>query len=151
MFLAVYDPATNPLNSNEWIFPILELIHIPSFGIGIGTIALVDVKLFGLGFGDQSAAKLLKDTIIYTVVALTTAITTGLMIFTTDPYRYYYNHSFRVKVLFLTLALIFNFTVHNSVAKSAKESTLATKLVAFISLFLWVGVVFGGLFYAFTD
>ena len=151
MFLAVYDPATNPLNSNEWIFPILELIHIPSFGIGIGTIALVDVKLFGLGFGDQSAAKLLKDTIIYTVIALTTAITTGLMLFTTDPYRYYNNHSFRVKVLFLTLALIFNFTVHNSVAKKATESTLATKLVAFISLFLWVGVVFGGLFYAFTD
>src|SRR5690242_18904494 len=101
MFLAVYDPSTNPLNSREWIFPLLELIHIPSFALSIGTIALVDVRLLGMGFSNQSAAKLLKDTIIYTVIGLTTAITTGLLLFTTDPLRYYYNHSFRMKVLFL--------------------------------------------------
>ena len=23
-----YDPATNPLNNNEWSFPLLEIIHI---------------------------------------------------------------------------------------------------------------------------
>ena len=28
-----YDPATNPLNNNEWSFPLLEIIHIVGFMI----------------------------------------------------------------------------------------------------------------------
>ena len=151
MLIATYDPSTNPLNSYEWVFPLLECIHIPSFALSVGTIALVDVRLLGLGFREQSPAKLLKDTMLYTVTGLAIVITSGLLLFTTDPLRYYYNSSFRTKITFLVLAIIFNFTIHRSVALKATASTAATKLVGFVSIFLWVGVVFGGLFYAFTD
>ena len=119
MLIATYDPSTNPLNAYEWVFPLLECIHIPSFALSVGTIALV--------------------------------ITSGLMLFTTDPLRYYYNSSFRTKIAFLVLAIVFNFTIHRSVALKATASTATTKLVGLVSIFLWVGVVFGGLFYAFTD
>lgn len=151
MLIAAYDPSTNPLNAHEWIFPLLECIHIPSFALSVGTIALVDVRLLGLGFRKQSPAQILKDTMLYTVTGLTTVITSGLLLFTTDALRYYYNSSFRTKILFLVLAIIFNFTIHRSVALKATTSTAVTKLVGIVSIFLWVGVVFGGLFYAFTN
>jgi hypothetical protein len=151
MLIAAYDPSTNPLNAYEWVFPLLECIHIPSFALSVGTIALVDVRLLGLGFREQSPAQILKDTMLYTVTGLTTVITSGLLLFTTDPLRYYYNSSFRTKITFLVLAIIFNFTIHRSVALKANASTIGTKLVGIVSIFLWVGVVFGGLFYAFTN
>ena len=40
-----YDPATNPLNNNEWSFPLLEIIHIVGFAVAIGTIFMVDLRL----------------------------------------------------------------------------------------------------------
>jgi len=151
MLIVAYDPSTNPLNAYEWIFPLLECIHIPAFALSVGTIALVDVRLLGMGFREQRPAQILKDTNLFTVIGLTTVITSGLLLFSTDPLRYYYNSSFRFKMLCLLLGIIFNFTFHRSVALRANTSTIATKLTAVVSILLWVGVVFGGLFYAFTN
>ena len=40
LFLA-YDVANNPLNTNEWAFPVCEVLHIIGFAIAIGTITMV--------------------------------------------------------------------------------------------------------------
>src|SRR6266699_154308 len=53
--LLTYDPATNPLNNNEWAFPLFECIHIAGFALSIGTIAIVDLRLLGMGMRRQSA------------------------------------------------------------------------------------------------
>lgn len=151
MLAAPYDPSTNPLNAYEWVFPLLECIHIPSFALSVGTIALVDARLLGLGFREQTPRQLLRDTMLYTVTGLAFVITSGLLLFSTDPLRYYYNSSFRFKIVCLLLAIIFNFTIHRSVALTAQASTVWTKFVGTISILLWVSVVFGGLFYAFTN
>src|SRR5437016_284362 len=148
MFLA-YDPATNPLNTTEWAFPFFECIHIASFAMSVGTIALVDLRLLGLGIRHQTAAQLVKDTILWTLAGLIIVITSGLVIFTSDPLRYFYNPSFRFKVICLLIAIVYNYTIHRKVAMS-KAPPLANILVGGLSLLLWVSIVFAGLFYAFT-
>lgn len=149
MFLA-YDPASNPLNNNEWSFPFFECIHIATFAMSVGTIAIVDLRLLGLAFRRQTPAQLIKDTSLWTLAGLVIVITSGLVIFTTDPLRYYYNDAFRYKVIALVLAIIYNYTIHRKVALSATSPPLVGKLVATVSLLLWVSIVFAGLFYAFT-
>ena len=144
-----YDPATNPLNNNEWSFPLAECIHIASFALSIGTIAVVDFRLLGLGMRNQSPAQLLKDTMLWTLSGLVIVITSGLVIFSSDPVRYYNNWSFRYKCIALVLAILYNYTVHRSIAMS-KPSPFVATLVGGFSLFLWISIVFAGLFYAFT-
>ena len=56
-----YDPSTNPLNNNEWSFPLLEIIHIVGFAIAIGTIFMVDLRLIGIGMRRQLSAQLAQD------------------------------------------------------------------------------------------
>jgi hypothetical protein len=94
-------------------------------------------------------AQLLKDTSIWTLTGLIIVIASGLVIFTTDPLRYYYNWSFRYKCIALTLAVIYNYTIHRKVALS-NPSPFVGGLVASVSLLLWISIVFAGLFYAFT-
>jgi hypothetical protein len=147
--LLAYDPATNPLNTTEWAFPFFECIHIASFAMSVGTIALVDLRLLGVGMRHQSAAELVKDTTLWTMAGLVIVIMSGLVIFSSDPLRYYYNPSFRLKVICLLLAIIYNYTIHRKVALS-KPPMFVAQLVAAISLLLWVTIVFAGLFYAFT-
>ncbi len=148
-YMFAYDPATNPLNNNEWAFPLLECVHISMFAMSIGTIALVDLRLLGVGLRRQTSSQLAQDTSLWTMAGLFMVITSGLLIFTTDPLRYYYNWAFRFKIICLLLGILYNYTIHRKVALS-NPSSVVGKLVGGFSLILWVSVVFGGLFYAFT-
>jgi hypothetical protein len=47
------------------------------------------------------------------------------------------------------LAIVFNYTIHRKVAVAVDGSPGVAKLVAVVSLLLWTGVIFGGLFIAF--
>jgi len=64
-----------------------------------------------------------------------------------DIYRV--NLVFPIKMYVLAAALLYNFTVHRKVAKMENPPPLLSKLVAIVSLLLWVSVVFGGIFTGF--
>ena len=146
--LFAYDPTTNPLNNNEWSFPLLECIHIAGFTLSIGTIAIVDFCLLGWS-SRQKPLQLLKETAPWTLVGLIIMALSGPMIFSSDPRMYLGNWSFRYKIVAFVIAIIYNYTVHRSVIRS-EASPGVNKLVGGISLLLWVSVVAGGLFIAFV-
>jgi hypothetical protein len=117
--MLIYDLNANPLNSNEWAFPLTECFHITSFALSIGTIMLVDVRLAGLALKRRTAAQVLNDTSLWTLAGLIIVIISGLMIFSSDPIMYLHNASFKYKVINLMLAIVFNYTVHRRVALAA--------------------------------
>ena len=146
--MLAYDPTTNPLNNNEWSFPLLEIIHISAFTLSIGTIAIVDMGLLGWG-KPGSAAQLLKETGPWTLVGLIIMLISGPLIFSSDPNMYLRNSSFVFKMIALAVAIIYNYTIHRKVALSG-ASPGVSKLVGILSLALWVSVVAAGLFIAFV-
>jgi hypothetical protein len=148
MFLElVYDPATNPLNNNEWSFPLLEILHIAGFSLSIGTIAIVDLGLLGWAKGDP--VRLLKETSLLTLIGLVIMLITGPLIMSSDPDMYLRNSSFKFKMAALLIAIIYNYTIHRKVVLSG-ASPGVNKAVGILSLALWVSVVTGGLFIAFV-
>jgi uncharacterized protein DUF6644 len=140
----------NPLNASEWSFPILECFHIAGFAVAIGTVAIVDFRLLGLALRRQTPGQLARDTGLLTIISLTIAVFSGLLLFSTDPDKYYLNRSFLFKVVCLLLAVVFHYTIHRRVLFSGAPPGVG-KLVACLSLALWVSVVFGGIFIAFVS
>ena len=149
MFQFQYDPATNPLNNNDWSFPVFECIHIAMFAMSVGTISLVDLRLLGLGLGKQTSAALWKATSLWTLIGLIVVITSGLVLFTTDPMSYFYNPSFRYKCIALVVAIVYNYTIHRKIVLS-NSGRVASALVGGVSLLLWISIVFAGIFYSFV-
>jgi hypothetical protein len=149
VFLAVYDTSANFLNVHEWAYGATEVVHIASMALGIGLIALLDLRLLGVRMGGATSARLVRAATLGSAIGLVLAITTGMMIFSTDPVRYLDHPTMRFKIVVLVAALAFNFTVHNAIAKRPDPAG-AGYVVAAVSLLLWVTVVFSGLFYAFT-
>jgi hypothetical protein len=148
MFLELaYDVSKNPLNNNDWAFPLLEIIHISAFTLSIGTIAIVDFGL--LGWGKHDAAKLLNETSTLTLIGLLIMLVSGPLIFSSDPFMYLRNTSFNFKMGALVVAIIYNYTIHRNVVLSG-AGPVVNKLVGLISLALWISVVFGGIFIAFV-
>ncbi len=137
----------NPLSTSPTIFPILECIHIAGFALSIGMTALVDFRLLGFGLQNRTPAEIARAFYWWMLGGLIVAVFSGLLIFSTDPDMYYLNWSFLIKMACLLLAIAFNYTIHKR-ALSPGLSPAAGRLVACISLALWVSVIFGGIFIA---
>ncbi len=148
MIQFAYDPATYPLNNNEWSFPLLECIHIAGFALSIGTIAIVDLRMLGLALRSQPAAALAKSLAPWTLVGLVIMLISGPLIFSSDPNMYLHNVSFRFKMGALLTAILYHYTLHRWAALREPAPAIG-KMVAVVSLALWVSVVAGGLFIAF--
>ena len=139
----------NPLNESALVFPILECFHILGFALTVGTIALVDFRLLGFGLRRQSAAELAKALAPWTLFGLVVVLLSGPMLFSSDPDMYYLNLSFQIKMVLLVLAIVFHYTVRRKLLRGQLSASL-NKLVAGISLVLWSGLIFAGIFIAFV-
>jgi hypothetical protein len=148
--MLLQNAVADALNNTEWAFPLAECFHIPAFALSIGTITLVDLRLLGVALRGESPAKLLKDTQPYTLVGLIIVVLSGFILYLSQTAIYLANASFYFKIIVLLIAIIYNYTIHRKVAASPDVSPVVAKLVAGVSLALWVSVVFGGIFIAFV-
>ncbi len=144
-----YDPTTNPLNNNEWSFPLLEIIHIAGFALAIGTIFMVDLRLMGIGLQRQAASQLARDAAPWTFAGFAAVLISGPLIWTSDPNMYLHNPGFQFKMAALVVALAYQYTIHGMVARRDPSLPVGA-LVGIVSVALWISVIAGGIAIAFV-
>jgi hypothetical protein len=130
------DKIVNPLHEWSWAFPLLACIHLAGIACGVGTAALVNLRLLGVALTQQSAARLWRDALPWTLSGLFVAISSGLLLASIDPDLYLGNAVFRLKMVFLLAAVIFYFTL----VRKAAASNSANPIFAWTSLGLWAVV-----------
>jgi hypothetical protein len=106
------------------------------------------LRLLGVGMRNRTSEQLVKATELWTQLGILLAVTSGMLLVTTDPASYLYNPAFRFKMACLLAAIVYNYTWRQRVA-SAPHSALMGGLADGLSIALWLSVVFGGIFYAF--
>lgn len=141
--------ALNPLNASPLIFPALECAHILGFAVSIGTIAVLDFRLLGMGLLRHPPAALAKDLAPWTLVGLAIMLLSGPAMFASDPDMYYLNGAFQIKMVAFLAAIIFHYTIHRKVT-AQDASNGGAKLVACISLALWMSIILCGIFIGFV-
>jgi hypothetical protein len=139
--------AENPLNLSEIDYIVAECFHIAGFVLAVGMTAIVDLRLLGLILPKQSPHQLASFTALWMAGGLVVAVFSGFVLFSVDPDSYYTNFTFLVKMACLGLAIILNYTVHIKVVLPG-ASPRHGKIVAGVSLALWVSIVCCGIFIA---
>ena len=142
-------PWANAMNGPEWAFPVVQSLHFMGFALSIGTIAIVDLRLLGIGMRRQTAAQLAADLAPWTISGFAVMLTTGFLMFSADAVVYHVNPSFQFKMICLAAALLFHFTVHRR-ATGPQVPPMAAKLAGCLSLALWIALVAGGRMIAFV-
>jgi len=132
------------------VFPVLECLHILGFILLAGSIALIDFRLLGALLRDQKPAELSMDAAPWTLIGLALVLTSGSLLFASDPDHYYLNHAFQFKMAILLLALAFHYTIRGKMVRPG-ASPGSGKLAACLSLALWAGVIGGGIFIGFVN
>ncbi|MDE3170071.1 MAG: hypothetical protein KGL75_08005 [Acidobacteriota bacterium] len=151
--------ATNfatTVRDSIWMFPIIESIHVMSFTLVVGTIAVIDLRLLGVASVQRAVQRMTQDILKWTWGAFALTVLTGLMMFTTNARVYYHNPFFRTKMILLVFAGLnmaaFEFTAGRTVHiwGSGPSVPRAGKAVAAVSLVLWISIIFMGRIIGFT-
>ena len=104
------------------MWPFVESAHVLTLGLFVGTTAMMDLRLLGIAFRKVPVTaftgRLLPCGHAIGFVIMTA---TGLLLFYSQPLRYYHNIFFRVKVLVLILAGMNAWIFHRGAHRSAGD------------------------------
>ncbi len=136
------------LRTSFYAYPIINLIHVLAIGTLVTAAALMDLRVLGLGRAVPA------DTVIrylrpVAIGALIVAILSGVTMFSVRPSEYFFSDVFRIKLALLALALL-NALLFTSFRAHRNQSRIDTKLMALISIGLWVSVAFAGRLIGYT-
>ena len=134
------------IRSSQWLFPVIESVHLLALVLIAGAVLVVDMRLFGLGLRRQPVAQLARDAQPWLLGSLIVMLVTGFLLFVSEATKCYYSLAFSVKMTSLFLAIVFTFTLHRKVvmADEIRVGPLWSKLAAVVSVTLWSLVGIGG-------
>jgi hypothetical protein len=140
------------IRESLWLFPVIEAIHLLGLGIVAGAVLVVNLRLFGTGLSRQPPALLFAAIQPWLVGAVAVMFASGIPLFLAEATKCYYSFAFWVKMVSLTLALLFTFTIQRRVMRASHngEAPSPARMVALISLGLWFGVAWGGRWIGFS-
>lgn len=145
----------NLVRDVAWIFPALETVHFMGLCVLFGSLMVVDLRLLGVAkfIPMRPAMKFVPIAIGGFCVNLLSGI--GFLF--SDPFRYYPNVAFRLKMLLILIAglnaLWFQFVELPRVRDlpPGAQTSLKVKFVAALSLVLWIGVIIAGRFMPYVE
>jgi hypothetical protein len=140
------------ISSSSWAFAVIESIHLLGLSVMGGAVLMLDLRFFRLGLKGQSIGEVAREAQPWLVGSLIVMLVTGVLLFVSEPTKCYYSVPFWWKMSSLAAAILFTFTVRRKVAGSdeARVRPLYYKLVALVSMVLWLGVGAGGRWIGFS-
>ncbi len=143
-------PWSVALLESLYVWPLVESTHVLALGLFVGTTVMMDLRLVGLGFRGVPVHAFTGRLLPWTHIGFVIMTVTGLLLFYSQPLRYYHNVFFRVKVLVLILAGINAFIFHRGAHRHAAEwgddavPPQGARVAGTVSLAAWTIVVVTG-------
>jgi hypothetical protein len=132
------------IRASTWQFAVIEMVHLIGLTMLLGSLMVLDLRLWGVGMRRQPVADLARDLRAWLLSGLSLVIGSGILLFFGEPMKLYGSAPFHVKMLLLFLALVFQFTLFGRVTSARHESGTLPKFAGVLSLVLWFGVGLAG-------
>ncbi len=137
----------NPIARWEWVFPVVESVHICGFTLLAGSATLINLRLLGVCLRRQRISEVAAGLAPWMWSGLAVQVATGAFLFSGDPGEYLQVAAFRNKMLLIIIAALFQFLVVRRATALGREQAPAGSdgLIALISLALWSAVLLAGM------
>lgn len=149
--------ASNFIQDVHWIIPAVQTVHIACVAILIGSVVMLDMRMFGIAGRGDSIAATAKRLLPWIWWPLPVFLLTGLILIVGEPSRELENATFYNKMILLVGAMIATAVLQVTVRRDpafwegSRVRSGAAKGLALVSLALFVGIVFAGRLIAYTD
>jgi len=138
------------LHESLWVYPIVESVHVLTLCLFVGTAVMLDLRLLGVTMRRVRVSEVMTQLIPFTLAGFVVMVTSGALLFYSNPVRTYLNVFFRIKVVMLILAglnvWVFQRTVYRRVAEWDLNPVMprGARVAGGVSLALWAGIVVAG-------
>jgi len=150
----VVDPAFlhqlgAPIRQSLWLFPALETLHILGFALLYGSVAIVDLRLMGLGRA-LPVSRLAAHALPWTKGAFLLIVPSGLAMFVGHVDDYLTSPVFGVKMTLLAAGIANAAALHRGPLRGVGAWDVdamppsRVRIAAALSLLLWTGVIVCG-------
>jgi hypothetical protein len=134
------------LRESLFLYPLANVLHVVAVATLLGSIAVFDLRLLGLGKGVPIAA-LARLALPVAAGALCVAVPTGAALFSAEAPAYLRNPVFLTKIGLIVLAALNIALFHAALRRSALvsgEIPPAVRASAVASLSLWLAALIAG-------
>jgi hypothetical protein len=134
------------MGTTGWMYSTISVTHYVTMFWFIGSIAFVDLRVMGLAARDRNIAELARELFPWAWIGFTLSSISGFLMFATAAGDWAPSKHFHIKLGFIAVSALFAIIVQKSAPKwsEAAETTSAAKLVALVSLLLWVATIVSG-------
>lgn len=130
--------------SNHLVGATFQVFHVLGFIALLASVALVNLRLLGVGLRAQTAPQIAAETNKLIWLGFASAVISGIGMFFSAVELYYFNPAFKLKLLLLLGAAVLQLTLFRRVtATETPDPALARTSVA-LSFALWFGVGLAG-------
>jgi hypothetical protein len=144
------------IRESTWLFPTIETLHIFGIILLVGSTSILDLRLLGWAFREDSVSQLARRYLPWTWAGFVIQLLSGFLLFASEATKMYGNPSFQVKMLLIALAgvnaFVFHSVAYRKVAAwdNAPVAPLAARFAGCFSILLWFGIVAAGRWIAFV-
>ena len=149
--------ASNAIQDVSWIIPLTQTVHIACIAVLIGSAAMLDLRMFGVAGRGDSIGVTARRLLPWVWGPLPVFLLTGLILIVAEPSRELENPTFINKMILLAAAIAVTGLLQATLRRDpgfwdvSPARARWAKLLAVVSLSLFIAVVFAGRLIAYTE
>jgi hypothetical protein len=149
-------PVGAAVRNSLWLFPVIETVHIFGIILLVGGTSILDLRLMGLTFRDESVSKLARRFLPWAWAGFIIQVVTGSLLFSSEATKMVDNLGFQIKMLLIAVAginaFVFHALAYQSVGKWENDpvAPLSARVAGLVSILLWFGIVAAGRWIAYV-
>jgi Family of unknown function (DUF6644) len=133
------------IRDSRFAFPVIENFHLFALTVLLGSLVVLVLRQFGLLYKTQPIHEVAEALRPWNRWGLAVMLLSGILLFLSEAMKCFGNTSFRVKMIFLFSALLFQFTVYERAVRAEDNiASAGSKARAAVALCLWFGVGLAG-------
>jgi hypothetical protein len=118
-------------------FPVIETFHLLALAVLLGTVLIVNLRVFGLGRRYAPAGQLARQLEPWMLVSLGVLIASGIPMAFSEPAKCFESVSFPIKMGLIVLGIASQFTIQRRWVMNGNAGTGKAKLAAALSIVIW--------------
>jgi hypothetical protein len=150
-------PLSQTIQTIGWIVPTVQTVHILAIAAVMASVLMIDLRLLGILGREQPVARVsgrFRPVIWWTLPIL---LASGMLMIIGEPVRSLENPIFQLKMGLLIAAIVATLSYQIPLGRDPAFWDItgsrrgAARVIAVLSLLLWVSIVFAGRWIAYFD
>jgi hypothetical protein len=123
-----------------WAFPVIETFHLLALAVLLGSVLIVNLRVFGLGRRYLPAAQMARQLEPWMLASIGVLIATGIPMAFSEPIKCFESYSFPIKMGLIIVGIVVQFTIQRKWVMAENATQRQAQFAAIVSIAIWTAV-----------